>query len=503
MNAPKFVTSTIQKVKSAFANNTTNAIFGGQTIPSGPNMTTEVNSGIPERVKARMSGWGEPPNLSSVTCDIGKIQAAIRMAERGDTYQLFTIYRDLVLGCSHIQAEWAKRKMVVAGQPYAIQPVDKKNVQDVQAVEACKQMVEGCENWDEGILQLLDATLYPCAVVEKIYQPFVPVGADISPLRYGLKRLEPVNYALYCYKIPYLAMGGASPTAGIAPQVNGALAGNPAVQWNPDDWEPDLRFYDTFQNGLINFSYASVYKPDPSRHIVHRANILTGIRDNFGGPMRSVMFWWYFSIQGRDWWARLMERYGSPFMVAKANVQNKDTINFLQEAFSLATKIGGIVIDSKAQLDLKECNTAGLAEGFDLFFNVCNAEISKIVLGQTLSAKPEATGMGSGVADLQGDVRDDIRQFDQKMLCNTIKRQLFKPFLELNGIPGNAPNIVWGGLDEKKAQSTAETLSKLSAAGLKPCEDSMEGISERLGFKVEMKPEPEPQTNGQPGTPRN
>ena len=46
-------------------------------------------------------------------------------------------------------------------------------------------------------------------------------------------------------------------------------------------------------------------------------SLLTSVPDNWGGPMRSIIFWWLLGHMGRDWWARYLDKYGSPFVVGK------------------------------------------------------------------------------------------------------------------------------------------------------------------------------------------
>src|SRR6516164_10771759 len=75
-------------------------ISSGQTLPQ-PNVPVlkrnlqlirrpEVPNDIALFKLGALSGWGEPYNMST-TLDAVRIQGAIRAAERGDTWQLFTI----------------------------------------------------------------------------------------------------------------------------------------------------------------------------------------------------------------------------------------------------------------------------------------------------------------------------------------------------------------------------------------------------------------------------
>jgi hypothetical protein len=475
-------------------------------LPIIPQGSDEVGprGSVPMQIKGRMSGWGIAPNLSTVTVSISDIQSAIRQAERGDTYRLYTLYRDTTLGSAHIQSELNKRKMVVCGAPYSIQPFDKKAGGDGVACDAIKYMIEDCENWDMGIGHLMDACLWPAIANEKIFEDN-DTGQFSNGVRYGLKKFFCVWPELISYKLPYLAQGGFNlpnqPGIARLPVQTPTGLLNPVEPmdsvWNPDSWEPDLRFYRTYPNGFIDFSWANMYAPDPMRHIIHRGTLFGGVRDNFGSSMRSIMFWAFLSIQARDWWSRSMERFGAPFIVGKTNAQSVDSVNFMQSAIQTATKVFGMAIDRKDEVELIAANSTNLSEGFKMFFDACNREISKIIVGQTTSSEQQkGGGIGDGTATLHADVKEDIRQFDQKLLGNTLRRQLFEPFMKINGIPGNAPRIVWGGVDEEDAKGYADMLVSLKQAGLRATPESMEMISEKLGINVEIDPEPQTISGG-------
>jgi len=57
---------------------------------------------------------------------------------------------------------------------------------------------------------------------------------------------------------------------------------------------------------------------------------------------------------------------------------------------------------------------------------------SKLILGQVLSAEARNTGLGSGVADFQAEVRRDILIADARSLAATLTRDLVYPLLALN-----------------------------------------------------------------------
>jgi phage gp29-like protein len=435
---------------------------------------------LPVSQKGRLALPWEPVNLSS-TATVASIQGALRTAERGDTRQLFSIYRDLTAGGSHIQAEFNKRKMAILAQPMSCLPQEKGKKEDMAAAAACMQAVQDCENWSDGLTHLLDGCLWPVAVSEKIFRPVDPSEPGYKlGLRYTLKRLEPVNMQLLCFRGPWF---------GMTIDQGSASQANPKDQWayDPLAWEPDLKFWGTDERGRILYQFDTVYAADKVRHLVHRGHMLVGLRDCWGGPMRAVVFWWLLSTLGRDWFARAMERFGVPFPVGHTDAKNQEAIDFLNQAFSLATKIGGLVVDHETQVDLKEVMISGLADAHEKFLSICNREISKVIVGQTLSAEAQSTGLGSGTSKLQGDVREDIRMFDQMRLGETVQKQLFAQLLQINGLTGSAPKLVWGGLSDEDAKTLAELLELLSRAGLEPTDEALPTINERLGFEVRRK----------------
>ncbi len=446
---------------------------------------------VPMSRQARISGIGEPPNLS-VFEDVEKIQAALRAAERGDTWQLFTIYRDMIVGYGHLKAEWGKRKMVVVGQPHALIPHTKGNSKDEFNAEVIQQMIDKSDNWMDGLTHMLDGQLYPVSLGEKIYRvPTTDDELDI-PVRYLLKRIEPVNYALLCFRLPY-----SSPGIGSGPLPNGNGKPNPDLVYDVDAWEPDLRIYKTLPNGYINFTLNEVYAPTRERHICHRGDMMSrAIRDNFGGDLRAILFWWLLATKDRDWFGLYMQKYGSPFLKGKADVQQKDTVEMLRNAFRLSTQIGGIVIDKKAELDIVQAAAQEGANAHKILIDVCNREVSKIVLGQELSSTAKNTGLGSGMAQFHGEVRDDIRLFDMMKLSETLERQLFGPYLRMNGLSGNPPKMIWGGKRDADAKAQADTLSQFALAGVEPTDEGLSVISERVGYGLQRKPIPEPAMAG-------
>lgn len=368
--------------------------------------------------------------------DVDRVGMAIRAARGGSVQLLFALYRDIVLTDSHIQAEMFKRKLAVLGDPFSFTPYDKDQPADVAAASLCESMVYDLRgSWRVACGHLLDSVLWPVAVVEKLYRPEGGI--------FRLSELIPVPHHLLDFS-----------------------TGRLMIRDTDDDGQP----LDT------------LHCPIEERYIVHRGHLLT-TPDNYGGPMRSLIYWWLGSMMSRDWWARFLDRYGMPFLVGKYEPGNTSDRNILMGAFSAANKVFGLAISKNTEVEVIEAQRTG-ADCFNVFVGMCNREKSKLILGQTLSAQTDATGMGSGVADLQSNVRDDIRTFDGALLAETLRWQLFEQAIRLAGQSGEAPTLMWGAETAGDLKVTADLLASFNQAGIEVDDPGIEVLSERSGIPL-------------------
>jgi phage gp29-like protein len=476
---------------------------------------------VPDQRQNWLSPRYEPGNISA-SATVADLQTAIRQAENGDTQSLFRFYRDSLLGDDHIGTEFDKRKLAVVGQSMAILPADKTNPDDVMAAAACLRAIDDCENWTPTLSALLGSSLWPVTLAEKVFRPadskpvrwVVPKGGaelPLSPniraargptvkefsLQYTLKRIEAVNSQLFCFRHAYLVggVGTGSSTPVQQAQLGQAKNGNPAwYSVNLSDWEPFLRLWPTDDQGRILYDASQASTLDKSRHLVHRGHLMTEFRDNWGGPMRSIMAWWLLRGLGRDWFGRFMERYGSPFPVAKTNVQDPNSILFLRDALSTATKVGGLVIGQEDEVTLESAMVQGGAEGHALWHATCNNAISKRITGFGNGDKP--AGINAGEEGAQNTVREDMRIMDQRMLAETLSKQLLQQFLTINGLSGEI-RVSWGGLSDEDAATFANLLKVLGEAGFEPTDNAIPVLQDRLGLEIQRKAAPTGMENGE------
>lgn len=379
------------------------------------------------------------PSAIAHTITVDRVHEILRAAETGNTADLFSLYRDILLAHSHLQAQFSTRKRAVLGDTVNLHPFDKKAAEDAAAVDLCWPVTLHAD-WLAACNHLLDASLWPVAVVEKVFRPSAVPGQ-----RYELARLIPVPHDLL------------------------------------DFTDGRLRIKDVDDSGNPQ---STTHDADPHRYIVHRGHLLT-TPDHWGGPMRSLIFWWLLGTMDREWWARFLDRYGAPFVVGKYPDGDDDSRSVLERAFSYATRLGGLVVSEQTEIEIKQAAASDSGTAYETFYKICNDEISKLILGQTLSADAAPTGLGSGVATEQGAVRDDVRQFDAKLLGQTLSTQLALQLLKINGKTGRPPIFAWGAVSIAEMKAKADFLGALKTAGLRVTDDGITTLGEQFGIPIE------------------
>lgn len=381
-----------------------------------------------------------PAIARSITAD--RLMSIVQQAESGDTRELFALYRDIIASDSQIQSEFAKRKSAVLGDVLNLVPWDKKLPEDVRAKDICLAVLDA-KPFGTLIEWLLNATLFPVAVAEKVYTP--------SAGGFKLSAIVPVHYQLLDYSSGF------------------------------------LRIYDTDETGRPR---SSSHAPDPERYIVHRGALMP-VPDQWGGPMRALLVWWLLRTMSRQWWANFLERFGMPFLIGKYKAGDENGRSVLVNAFQMAVRLGALVISDKTSAELKQAAAGDSSNAHERFIELCNREISKLIVGQTLSGQASPTGeLGGGTAALQGEVRDDLRKMDAKLLAVTIRSGLLEQYTRINGCTGATPLLSFGSDSTSELRAMTDLIKSLGEAGFEPDDDGMAAYSERLGFGLRRKTAP-------------
>lgn len=380
--------------------------------------------------RAQLTGVASSATVESV-------HAAMEMADSGHPRELFALYQEIVIGHSHLQGEFAKRKLAVLGDAFSVTAAKKDDAAGVAAADFLERNFAKCKGWDAAMIHLLDAALWPVAVVEKVFAP--TAGG------FRLAELVPVPDALLAFETG------------------------------------TLRIRQTTPDGM---PLTETVEASENRYIIHRGHLLS-VPDHRGGPLRSLVWWWLLSTMDREWWVRFLDRYGAPFLVGKFQDGDDASRSILERAFSYATKIGGLVVSRETDVEIQQAMTGAAGDAYEKFLTVCNREISKLIVGQTLSGDTQAQGFGNGASGLHSEVRDDIRQFDARQLASTLRRQLVEQLMRINGMTGDVA-VTWGSdVVSSSAAPTGALLGSLAQAGIELSDEGIVALSTVLGLPLQ------------------
>jgi phage gp29-like protein len=429
-------------------------------MPSLNSMARPTTNDLLAKLHGRMRDWtpmhpqtvsnplNEPPcTLPTLSADM--ILSAMSSAEQGDTTQFFAVARDAVLSDSHLQSLISTRLMAVLGDDPAILAADAKRPADVAAADAIRDAIGRLPDFKRGLcMPLLWGHIWPCSVVERTYKPATTPG-----LVYDWGAIRHVPHHLLRWQEGLMEIAAVDPVTRL-----------PTGAWQ---------------------------RPGAA-YVTHRGHLLP-TPDNWGGPIRCLVWWFFFKTLVREWWIRWLDRYGSPFPVAKVPKEDSKSRDMLERALRMGTRIGGLVVSTATQIELAQANS-GSADAHQRAFDAINSELSRAVLGQESSSMAKPTGLGSGVSESQSQVRSDIRAHDASCLAETLRSQFFAPWLRLNGFSGQPPKIVFGQESEEMSD-TADVLAKLKEAGISLAPAAVTTLSERFGLQLQI----DPATSSPPG----
>jgi len=211
----------------------------------------------------------------------------------------------------------------------------------------------------------------------------------------------------------------------------------------PSDW------FEFDVNNMLRFKSADQTESIPTpnnKFIVIRHN---ATYDNpYGYPVLSKCIYpVLFKVGTQRLWAEYCQKFGTPALAGKPSA--KSSMGQLQTALeNIQSNFAG-VLPVDTDIVLLESNKSGSGDLFQGLIHYLNAEISKIILSQTLTTEQGDTGsyaMSQTHLQIRGDVVDT-----DKYLVETAINKLIQIAVELNFSGQAAPKfIMYEGTDVDK-----------------------------------------------------
>lgn len=225
----------------------------------------------------------------------------------------------------------------------------------------------------------------------------------------------------------------------------------------------------------------------PFKFIQHRPRLKSGVPVR-GGLARLVAAAYMCKSYTLTDWLAFAEVFGMPLRIGRYDPgATPADINTLITAVANIGTDAAAIIPKSMDITFAELpkTSDGGAAVYSNLADWLDRQVSKAVLGQTMTTDAQSTGLGSNTAEVHNEVRTDIQVSDAKQLENTLNRDLVKPYIDLNyGPQAVYPRLKLAIVEPDDIQKLATALSLLVPIGLE-VEQSV--IRDKLGL-----PEPAP-----------
>jgi len=264
---------------------------------------------------------------------------------------------------------------------------DKEGKTDAKAEEALnffQETLEGIERIPEVVNEILDAPLYGATYLE-MYWNQIPMSTDKPNGQIVLTDIMAKPFEWFCYDLDNVLKAKTSDT--------------------------------TFAFELIDIP------PNKILPVVKDSTY----RNPYGERAFKRAFWAYqFKKGGLRFWTEFLEKYGMPFLFGKLD-SKKSTTDLTSFHNDLVDMVRNGVVVSKSdgageQIDVIETKSRGGSnDAYKTYKNAMNIEISKAILGETLTIENSESG-SQNATETHLEVLESIQDEDKAMVERTFNR---------------------------------------------------------------------------------
>lgn len=358
------------------------------------------------------------PMLAGLTP--ARLSAILRAADDGDLTAQHRLFADMEERDAHLLCEINKRKLAVMDLDWDIVPPRNATAAEKANAEWVKEVLtDAVDPIEDLFLALMDGVGHGFAPVELEWRPD---GGELLP------------------------------------------AFNP----RPQEWfrlsmnRRELRLLDASADGAPLQSFGWVL------HTHGKAK--TGYQGRMG-LHRSLVWPFLYKAYSLGDFAEFLETYGLPIVLGKyyqgASAEEKAS---LMRAVTALGHDARAIMPADMTLEIQKVTADGSGTPHLAMVDWADRAQSKAILGQTMSAESKPSGLGSGNAQLHGEVRNDIRNADARQIAGTVTRDLIYPLLALNkgGIDSlkRCPRLVFDTGEAEDLVALADGVDKLVKAGV-------------------------------------
>lgn len=384
----------------------------GRSRPAAPLHRPEMHELAVAHVTDKYSSY--PSNgLTPV-----KLAEIFTEADTGDVLRQMELFEEMEEKDPHLFAQLQTRKNAVTGLDFEIIPFDSDDERDKEIAEFIESQIGSIERIEDIMTDLLDAVGKGIAVSE--------------------------------------------------------------IMWGYDDGHvvvSDIRsrhqkrfFWDSLDD---SFKVRTLEAPEgmtlpDHKFIVHRYKARSG-HPSRAGILRVIAWMYLFKNYDIKDWISFAEIYGMPLRLGKyqPGASEADKAALMQALIQIGADAAGMVPDG-TMIDFITAEKTSSTDLYEKLARYCDEQISKAVLGQTLTA--DSGGGSFAQSKTHNEVRHDLTVADCKALAATLRRDLIRPLCIYNF--GEDTRIPYFRFDCEEAEDLVQTAGILGT------------LIEKTGLKV-------------------
>nr|DAO32915.1 MAG TPA: portal [Caudoviricetes sp.] len=340
-----------------------------------------------------------------------RLAEIFREADEGNVLRQMELFEEMEEKDTHLFSQLQTRKLAVTGLDWEVQPFSEEE-RDVAVAEFIDDQLHGLESLNDVLLDILDA---------------VGKGISLSEITWGVDSqgrnvVEDITWV-----------------------------------------HPKKIFWDSIDDEIkiTTREYPQGIPLPENKFIVHKYKAKSG-HPSRAGVLRIVSWMYLFKNYDLKDWVSFCEVFGMPLRLGKydASASDADKAALMEAIIQLGTDAAGIV-PSTTTIEFIESNKQSSAEIYEKLARYCDEQMSKAVLGQTLTSD---SGSGSyAQSKTHNEVRKDLTAADANALENTLRRDLIRPLVEFNFGPGTPiPTLQFQTEDADDLKETSEIYRTLA-----------------------------------------
>lgn len=340
-----------------------------------------------------------------------RLARIFKAADAGDVRAQMELFEEMEEKDTHLFAQLQTRKLAVTGLDWEVQPCS-EDAGDKEVAEWVSGQLKGIEGFDGVLLDMLDAIGKGISIMELSWGVDGELHDVITDIRY-----------VYPKKLSWDPL---------TDQMLACTKDHPEGMPLPED-----------------------------KFAVHQYKARSGHASR-AGILRIVAWMYLFKNYDIKDWVSFCEVFGMPLRLGKydASASEDDKKQLMEAIISLGADAAGIV-PSSTMIEFIESNKTTSVEIYEQLARYCDEQVSKAVLGQTLTA--DSGGGSYAQSKTHDEVRHDLTVADAKALAATIRRDIIRPLVEFNfGMDAGIPLFAFDCKEAEDQKELAEVYRTLA-----------------------------------------